>query len=73
MTQPDDLNAPETLLTPSEVAALFRVNPKTVTRWAAPASSTPSAPSVGTGASGRRRSVVASRRCPTSRVMVDEA
>ena len=27
---------PETpeLLTPSEVAALFRVNPKTVTRWA---------------------------------------
>ena len=34
MTQPDDLDAPETLLTPSEVAALFRVNPKTVTRWA---------------------------------------
>lgn len=25
---------PETLLTPSEVAALFRVDPKTVTRWA---------------------------------------
>ena len=24
----------EELLTPSEVAALFRVNPKTVTRWA---------------------------------------
>ena len=24
----------ETLLTPSEVAQLFRVNPKTVTRWA---------------------------------------
>ena len=24
----------EQLLTPSEVAALFRVNPKTVTRWA---------------------------------------
>lgn len=24
----------ETLLTPSEVAALFRVDPKTVTRWA---------------------------------------
>jgi excisionase family DNA binding protein len=24
----------DTLLTPSEVAALFRVNPKTVTRWA---------------------------------------
>lgn len=25
---------PETLLTPGEVAALFRVTPKTVTRWA---------------------------------------
>ena len=25
---------PEVLLTPSEVAALFRVDPKTVTRWA---------------------------------------
>ena len=25
---------PETLLTPSEVASLFRVDPKTVTRWA---------------------------------------
>ncbi len=25
---------PSALLTPSEVAALFRVNPKTVTRWA---------------------------------------
>ena len=24
----------ETLLTPSEVASMFRVNPKTVTRWA---------------------------------------
>ena len=30
----DDFDAPEALLTPSEVAALFRVNPKTVTRWA---------------------------------------
>src|SRR3546814_16333559 len=30
----DDIDAPEALLTPSEVAALFRVNPKTVTRWA---------------------------------------
>lgn len=28
--QPD----PEKLLTPAEVAALFRVDPKTVTRWA---------------------------------------
>jgi excisionase family DNA binding protein len=34
MPSPDDLDAPEALLTPSEVAALFRVNPKTVTRWA---------------------------------------
>lgn len=25
---------PDVLLTPAEVAALFRVNPKTVTRWA---------------------------------------
>lgn len=25
---------PEVLLTPSEVAAIFRVDPKTVTRWA---------------------------------------
>jgi excisionase family DNA binding protein len=29
-----DTDAHEALLTPSEVAALFRVNPKTVTRWA---------------------------------------
>ena len=34
MAQSDDLDAPEALLTPSEVAQLFRVNPKTVTRWA---------------------------------------
>ena len=25
---------PETLLTPAEVASIFRVDPKTVTRWA---------------------------------------
>ena len=25
---------PDELLTPAEVAAMFRVNPKTVTRWA---------------------------------------
>jgi excisionase family DNA binding protein len=30
----DDTNETSELLTPSEVAALFRVNPKTVTRWA---------------------------------------
>lgn len=29
-----EASRPDTLLTPSEVAALFRVNPKTVTRWA---------------------------------------
>ncbi|MER3453475.1 MAG: MerR family DNA-binding transcriptional regulator [Acidimicrobiia bacterium] len=29
-----DHNARDDLLTPAEVAALFRVNPKTVTRWA---------------------------------------
>ena len=31
----DDVKAgePEELLTPAEVAAMFRVNPKTVTRW----------------------------------------
>ena len=34
MTEPADLDAPEQLLTPSELAAMFRVNPKTVTRWA---------------------------------------
>lgn len=32
--QHHDFEAPEMLLTPSEVAQLFRVNPKTVTRWA---------------------------------------
>jgi excisionase family DNA binding protein len=33
---PVDTNAmePEALLTPAEVAAMFRVDPKTVTRWA---------------------------------------
>lgn len=30
---PEDTHA-DALLTPAEVAALFRVNPKTVTRWA---------------------------------------
>lgn len=34
MAQTEEFDAPEALLTPSEVAALFRVNPKTVTRWA---------------------------------------
>ena len=29
-----DLTEPEALLTPGEVATLFRVTPKTVTRWA---------------------------------------
>ncbi|HUQ40407.1 MAG TPA: BldC family transcriptional regulator [Acidimicrobiales bacterium] len=31
---PAEQHGPEALLTPAEVAALFRVNPKTVTRWA---------------------------------------
>ena len=31
---PLSINGQENLLTPSEVAALFRVDPKTVTRWA---------------------------------------
>jgi excisionase family DNA binding protein len=30
----DALQDPEKLLTPSEVAAIFRVDPNTVTRWA---------------------------------------
>ncbi len=34
MADIDDLDTPDALLTPSEVAAMFRVNPKTVTRWA---------------------------------------
>ncbi|MGH9129893.1 MAG: BldC family transcriptional regulator [Acidimicrobiales bacterium] len=33
MTMTEQLETEE-LLTPAEVAALFRVNPKTVTRWA---------------------------------------
>ncbi len=30
----EDSPEPERLLTPAEVAAMFRVDPKTVTRWA---------------------------------------
>ena len=30
----DEVPAQEVLLTPSEVSTLFRVDPKTVTRWA---------------------------------------
>jgi len=30
----EDSSEPERLLTPAEVAAMFRVDPKTVTRWA---------------------------------------
>lgn len=32
--QEPERQEPERLLTPAEVAAMFRVNPKTVTRWA---------------------------------------
>lgn len=32
---PDILSGKDRLLTPGQVAALFRVDPKTVTRWAA--------------------------------------
>ena len=31
---PEQASSPERLLTPGEVATLFRVDPKTVTRWA---------------------------------------
>lgn len=31
---PTQSHQPDALLTPGEVAALFRVDPKTVTRWA---------------------------------------
>jgi excisionase family DNA binding protein len=34
LTSPATSNGNERLLTPGEVAALFRVDPKTVTRWA---------------------------------------
>jgi excisionase family DNA binding protein len=34
MASSTSATTPETLLTPSEVATLFRVDPKTVTRWA---------------------------------------
>ncbi len=33
-TQQQSQNGQEQLLTPGEVAAMFRVDPKTVTRWA---------------------------------------
>jgi excisionase family DNA binding protein len=34
MSAPAINRAPETLLTPGQLAALFHVDPKTVTRWA---------------------------------------
>lgn len=34
MNQSNDIETPDPLLTPAEVAQMFRVNPKTVTRWA---------------------------------------
>lgn len=35
MSRPDELLGGDRLLTPGEVARLFRVDPKTVTRWGA--------------------------------------
>lgn len=46
----------EPLLTPAEVATMFRVDPKTVTRWAKAASSRPSARSEDTVVTARLRS-----------------
>lgn len=34
MNESNDIETPDPLLTPAEVAQMFRVNPKTVTRWA---------------------------------------
>ena len=34
MREPSESREDDALLTPSEVAEMFRVNPKTVTRWA---------------------------------------
>jgi len=34
MSAVDALTDPDALLTPAEVASLFRVTPKTITRWA---------------------------------------
>ncbi len=36
MAQPDSPQPRDRLLTPGEVAVLFRVDPKTVTRWSKP-------------------------------------
>src|SRR3546814_18931039 len=56
----DDIDAPEALLTPSEVAALFRVNPKTVTRWARSGKLT----AIRTLGGHRRFKASEIRRCP---------
>lgn len=34
ISQQDRIDTPGALLTPAEVASMFRVDPKTVTRWA---------------------------------------
>jgi hypothetical protein len=47
---------PDALLTPSEVAEMFRVNPKTVTRWPRAGTSLPSGRWAGTAGSGPLRS-----------------
>ena len=51
----------EPLLTPAEVATMFRVDPKTVTRWAKAGKLTSIRTLGGTGATGRPRSVLCSR------------
>ena len=52
----------ERLLTPAEVAALFRVDPKTVTRWAQAGKLTAIRTLGGTGAIARVRSAGFSKR-----------
>ena len=52
---PVTIEIPERLLTPGEVAAMFRVDPKTVTRWASAGGSVPSVLLVGTVGFGSQK------------------
>jgi len=56
----------EPLLTPAEVATMFRVDPKTVTRWAKAGKLHRSARWGDTGATGRPRFVLCSRASRSS-------